>query len=187
LEQRCSAGAKRPFVILGGTRWDADAALASMRTIAEAWLLPVGCSFRRQMLFDHLHPNYAGDLSASASTRALGTAIKQADLVLLMGGRMSEMPSSGLRRCLRAIPTLKQTLVHIHRRCWRTRPRLSAGTGDQRLALRPSSEAFAALQAPHRTPVWSAETTKTALEAYLDWSTPAGKRIPGRVQMGPRS
>ncbi|TIM81612.1 MAG: thiamine pyrophosphate-binding protein, partial [Mesorhizobium sp.] len=33
--------AKRPFVILGGTRWDAEA-VARMRTIAEAWSLPVG-------------------------------------------------------------------------------------------------------------------------------------------------
>ena len=32
------------------------------RRAAEAWSLPVGCSFRRQMLFDHLHPNYAGDV-----------------------------------------------------------------------------------------------------------------------------
>ncbi|RUW67352.1 phosphoglycerate kinase, partial [Mesorhizobium sp. M2A.F.Ca.ET.067.02.1.1] len=49
--EKLLAGAKRPFVILGGTRWD-EQAVARMHAIAEAWSLPVGCSFRRQMLFD---------------------------------------------------------------------------------------------------------------------------------------
>src|SRR5690606_9477915 len=40
--------AERPFVILGGSRWSAEA-VHSMRAIAETWDLPVGCSFRRQM------------------------------------------------------------------------------------------------------------------------------------------
>ncbi|RVA32119.1 thiamine pyrophosphate-binding protein, partial [Mesorhizobium sp. M7A.F.Ca.US.001.01.1.1] len=74
--EKLLAKAKRPFVILGGTRWDADA-VAQMRTIAEAWSLPVGCSFRRQMLFDHLHPNYAGDVGIGINPK-LATAIKQA-------------------------------------------------------------------------------------------------------------
>ena len=45
--------AERPIAILGGSRWSAEA-VASFQKIAEAWSLPVGCSFRRQMLFDHL-------------------------------------------------------------------------------------------------------------------------------------
>ncbi|TIX70255.1 MAG: thiamine pyrophosphate-binding protein, partial [Mesorhizobium sp.] len=102
--------AKRPFVILGGTRWDAEA-VARMRTIAEAWSLPVGCSFRRQMLFDHLHPNYAGDVGIGINPK-LATAIKQADLVLLIGGRMGEMPSSDYT--LLKSPYPDQTLVHVH-------------------------------------------------------------------------
>ncbi len=53
--------AKRPIAILGGTRWSAEA-VAGFQSFAERWQLPVGCSFRRQMLFDHLHPNYAGDV-----------------------------------------------------------------------------------------------------------------------------
>ncbi len=58
--EKLLAKSVRPFVILGGTRWDAEA-VARMRSIAEAWSLPVGCSFRRQMLFDHLHP-HRGDV-----------------------------------------------------------------------------------------------------------------------------
>ena len=51
-------------------------AVASFQKSAEAWSLPVGCSFRRQMLFDHLHPNYAGDVGIGINPK-LATYIKQ--------------------------------------------------------------------------------------------------------------
>ncbi|TIQ29934.1 thiamine pyrophosphate-binding protein [Mesorhizobium sp.] len=169
--------AKRPFVILGGTRWDA-AAVARMRTIAEAWSLPVGCSFRRQMLFDHLHPNYAGDVGIGINPK-LATAIKQADLVLLIGGRMGEMPSSDYT--LLKSPYPDQSLVHVH-----------ADAGELGRVYRPTLainaspsafvEAFAGRK-PAATPVWADETPKLHA-AYLDWSTPP-ESGPGAVQMGP--
>ncbi|TIL68105.1 thiamine pyrophosphate-binding protein [Mesorhizobium sp.] len=169
--------AKRPFVILGGTRWDA-AAVARMRTIAEAWSLPVGCSFRRQMLFDHLHPNYAGDVGIGINPK-LATAIKQADLVLLIGGRMGEMPSSDYT--LLKSPYPDQSLVHVH-----------ADAGELGRVYRPTLainaspsafvEAFAGRK-PAATPVWADETPKLHA-AYLDWSTPP-ESGPGPVQMGP--
>ncbi|RWP06519.1 thiamine pyrophosphate-binding protein [Mesorhizobium sp.] len=169
--------AKRPFVILGGTRWDA-AAVARMRTIAEAWSLPVGCSFRRQMLFDHLHPNYAGDVGIGINPK-LATAIKQADLVLLIGGRMGEMPSSDYT--LLKSPYPDQSLVHVH-----------ADAGElgrvyrPTLAINASPSAFVeafAWRKPAATPVWADETAKLHA-AYLDWSTPP-ESGPGAVQMGP--
>ncbi|TIM35688.1 MAG: thiamine pyrophosphate-binding protein [Mesorhizobium sp.] len=169
--------AKRPFVILGGTRWDAEA-VARMRTIAEAWSLPVGCSFRRQMLFDHLHPNYAGDVGIGINPK-LATAIKQADLVLLIGGRMGEMPSSDYT--LLQSPYPDQSLVHVH-----------ADAGELGRVYRPTLainaspsafvEAFAGRK-PAATPVWADETPKLHA-AYLDWSTPP-ESGPGAVQMGP--
>ncbi|RWA99624.1 MAG: thiamine pyrophosphate-binding protein [Mesorhizobium sp.] len=169
--------AKRPFVILGGTRWDAEA-VARMRTIAEAWSLPVGCSFRRQMLFDHLHPNYAGDVGIGINPK-LATAIKQADLVLLIGGRMGEMPSSDYT--LLKSPYPDQSLVHVH-----------ADAGELGRVYRPTLainaspsafvEAFAGRK-PAATPVWADETPKLHA-AYLDWSTPP-ESGPGAVQMGP--
>ncbi|HEX6118482.1 MAG TPA: thiamine pyrophosphate-binding protein, partial [Dongiaceae bacterium] len=51
--------AKRPFMILGGGGWSAQA-VEDIRTFAEAANLPVGCSFRCQDLFDNGHRNYAG-------------------------------------------------------------------------------------------------------------------------------
>ena len=53
--------ASNPILILGGSRWTAEA-VKKAEMLAERWGLPVGCSFRRQQLFDHMHPNYAGDV-----------------------------------------------------------------------------------------------------------------------------
>ena len=55
------AGARRPLVIAGGSRWDADAC-AALRHFAERNDLPVACAFRNQDLLDNRHPNYAGDV-----------------------------------------------------------------------------------------------------------------------------
>ncbi|WP_025029634.1 thiamine pyrophosphate-binding protein [Nitratireductor aquibiodomus] len=168
--------AKRPFVILGGSRWN-EKAVADFQKAAEAWSLPVGCSFRRQMLFDHLHPSYAGDVGIGANPK-LAAAIKEADLVLLVGGRFSEMPSSDYS--LIKSPYPEQKLVHVH-----------ADAGELGRVYRPTlainasaaafAEAFAAL-APSDAP-WAAETERLH-QAYLDWSTPP-KTGPGAVQMGP--
>ena len=49
------AEAKRPFVILGGGGWSAEAC-ADIQAFAESFELPVGVSFRRQDYFDNAHP-----------------------------------------------------------------------------------------------------------------------------------
>ncbi len=85
--------AKKPFAIFGGTRWSANRPNPKSREGREAWALPVGCSFRRQMLFDNLHPCYAGDVGIGPNPK-LAAAVKEADLVFLIGGRFGEMPSS---------------------------------------------------------------------------------------------
>jgi len=103
-------GANHPIAILGGSRWS-SAAVQHIRTFSERVGLPVATSFRRQMLFDHLHPNYAGDVGIGINP-ALRERIERADLVLLLGGRLSEMPSQDYT--LLNIPTPRQTLVHVH-------------------------------------------------------------------------
>ncbi|MBZ9986269.1 thiamine pyrophosphate-binding protein [Mesorhizobium sp. BH1-1-5] len=175
--QMLLANAKRPFVILGGTRWN-EQAVAHMRTIAEAWSLPVGCSFRRQMLFDHLHPNYAGDVGIGINPK-LAARIKEADVVLLLGGRLGEMPSSDYT--LLKSPYPDQALAHVH-----------ADAGELGRVYRPTIainaspaafvEAFARRK-PAARPAWADETEK-AHAAYLEWSTPP-QTGPGAIQMGP--
>ncbi len=102
--------AERPFMVLGGSRWD-EAAVAAARRFAEAWALPVGVSFRRQQLFDAGHPNYAGDVGLGINP-ALKARVAEADLLLLVGARFSENPSQGFS--LLDIPKPKQSLVHVH-------------------------------------------------------------------------
>ena len=102
--------AARPFLVLGGSRWDQDA-VARARAFAEGHDLPVGVSFRRQGLFDHLHANYAGDVGLGINPR-LKERLVAADLLILLGGRFSEIPSQSFS--LLDIPQPKQTLVHVH-------------------------------------------------------------------------
>jgi acetolactate synthase-1/2/3 large subunit len=169
--------AERPMVILGGTRWDADA-VADFQTFAERFKLPVGCSFRRQMLFDHLHPSYAGDVGIGINPD-LAKEIKESDLLILLGGRMSEMPSSGYT--LIDIPYPQQQLVHIHPdpselgRLYRADLAISASPQDFVAAL-------ADLEAPEGAH-W-AERTERMHQSYLAWSTPP-RTGPGDVHMGP--
>ncbi len=175
LNQRLAA-AQRPMVILGGTRWNEEA-VAGIRQFAERFKLPVGCSFRRQMLFDHLHPNYAGDVGIGINP-ALAKEIREADLLILLGGRLSEMPSSGYT--LVDIPYPRQQLVHIHPdpselgRVYRPALAICSSPTDFIAAL-------ADLDPPHETS-W-AERTERMHAAYLAWSkTP--QECPGAVHMG---
>lgn len=169
--------AERPIAILGGTRWREDS-VAAFTAFAERFALPVACSFRRQMLFDHLHPNYAGD-SGVAINPALADEIREADFVLLLGDRYSEMPSS--RYTLLSVPYPQQTLVHVHPdpselgRVYRPELAICASPADFVAALAGLS--------PAAPPRWT-ERTKAMHAAYRTWSTPPVTG-PGDVHMGP--
>jgi len=102
--------AKRPFVIAGGSGWDAEAARALQR-FAENWQLPVGCGFRFQDTFDNRHPLYAGDVGIGIAPK-LAARIREADLVVALGVRLGEMTTGGYS--LLAAPQPSQTLVHVH-------------------------------------------------------------------------
>jgi acetolactate synthase-1/2/3 large subunit len=102
--------AERPIAILGGSRWSA-ASVATFADFAERVKLPVATSFRRQMLFPVDHPCHAGDVGLGANPELIAR-IAEADLVLLIGGRLSEVPSQAYT--LLAVPVPAQTLVHVH-------------------------------------------------------------------------
>ncbi|CAM5771776.1 thiamine pyrophosphate protein [Labrys miyagiensis] len=168
--------AKNPFVIVGGSGWSPKA-VASLTRFAERFDLPVGTSFRRQMLFAADHPNYAGDVGIGPNPK-LAQRIKEADLLILAGGRLSEMPSSSYT--LVEVPTPRQQLIHIH-----------AGAEElgrvyqPTLAIHASAQAFASalegLQPPNRLP-WSTET-RQANQDFHAW-TDEPKPIPGSFQYG---
>lgn len=101
--------AERPLMVVGGTRWD-ETAVAAVSEWARIADIPVTVSLRRQMLFPVSHPSFVGDLGFGANPE-LVDKVKQADLVLLIGSRMSEVPSQGYT--LLNIPVPQQKLVHV--------------------------------------------------------------------------
>lgn len=102
--------AERPFVIAGGSGWDA-ASCDALERFAEGWQLPVGCAFRFQDTLDNRHPNYAGDVGIGINP-ALAKRIAEADLVIAIGARLGEMTTGGYT--LLKAPRPAQKLVHIH-------------------------------------------------------------------------
>ncbi len=175
--QKLLWAAERPLAILGGSRWSPQAVQRFSR-FAERFALPVVASFRRQMLMSADHPCYAGDLGLGANPRMLAR-IEDADLVLLLGGRLSEVPSQGYK--LLDIPAPRQPLVHVHpdpdELCRVYRPQL---------AINASPTAFSAalegLEPPADIP-WRVGT-EAAHGDYLTWSDPEKIRHPGALQMG---
>jgi acetolactate synthase-1/2/3 large subunit len=104
------AGARQPLVILGGTGWD-DAGTEALRRFVTANNLPVAASFRRQDLLDNRDPHYVGQLGLGAAPK-LAERLKSADLLLVIGSRLSETVTAGYT--LIDCPTPAQTLVHVH-------------------------------------------------------------------------
>ena len=102
--------ARAPLAILGGSGWTQGAVDAFVR-FSERFDLPVATSFRRASLFPNTHRNYAGEMGIGPNPKLLART-KAADLVLLVGGRMSEMPSQGYT--LFSIPEPQISLVHVH-------------------------------------------------------------------------
>lgn len=170
------AKAKAPIVVLGGSGWNAEAT-ADIARFAERFDLPIATSFRRASLVDADHPNYAGDVGIGPDPR-LKARVTGADLILLIGGRLSEMPSSSYT--LLDIPVPKQTLVHVHPGAEEL-----GRVYQPELAIQASPIAFAkALDAlkPATKPAWAGEAAKAHAD-YLDW-TQTPRELPGTFQYG---
>ncbi len=174
--QRRLLAADRPIVLAGGSGWSAEG-VADLVQFAENFELPVAVTFRRQMLFPADHPNFAGDLGIGPNPKLL-QRVKDADLVILLGGRMSEMPSQSYT--LFDIPGDGAKLVHIHPGAEELNRVYRAGLG---ILATPTAfaEAAAALPKPNRVK-WSGAAA-TAHGDYVVWSDPAPIRTAGAVQM----
>jgi acetolactate synthase I/II/III large subunit len=174
--QKLIWAAERPIMLLGGSRWSEKASAAVMR-FAERFAMPVATSFRRASLFDQVHPCYAGDFGIGPNPKLLA-AVKGADLVILVGGRLGEIPSQGYT--LFDIPGPQTQLVHVH-----------PGADElgrvyrPALAIHASPTAFAAALEGLQPPAalkW--KDAAPALHAsYLDWTEKATPQ-PGPVNMG---
>ncbi|MGF6573529.1 acetolactate synthase-1/2/3 large subunit [Paraburkholderia sp. GAS333] len=102
--------ARQPLVVVGGTGWDREACDALKRFVV-AHNLPVAASFRRQDLFDNRDSHYVGQLGLGVSPQ-LAARAREADLLIVIGSRLSETTSSGYT--VFESPRPRQTLVHVH-------------------------------------------------------------------------
>jgi acetolactate synthase-1/2/3 large subunit len=168
------SAAKRPLAILGGGAWSAEA-VAQFQAFAEASGLPVTASFRRQDYFDNAHSCYAGDVGIGINPK-LAQRVKDADLLVVFGARLTEIATSGYT--LIAVPRPAQKIVHVH-----------ADAGElgrvyqADLAIAASPRAFAAALAkagPVDGSAW-AGWRQEARQDYEAWQQPVTS--PGSLQM----
>jgi acetolactate synthase I/II/III large subunit len=169
------AQAQRPIAILGGSGWDENS-VADFTRFAEKWCLPVAVSFRRQMLFDHTHPNYAGDVGIGINPQ-LRKRIDDADLIVLIGGRLGEMPSQGYE--LLEIPRPKQRLIHVHSSAVEIGKVYDVDLGIVSTPVNFTSS----LKRIEPSMLRNGEAASAAHADYIAWSTPPSKQ-PGDLNMG---
>ena len=110
LLQEKLAKAAKPLMIIGGPGWSV-AAQKALEAFADRFDLPVAPAFRYQDYFDNRHRCYVGCAGIGLDPK-LAAAIKDADLLIVLGARLGEMTTSGYT--LIDIPDPKQFLVHIH-------------------------------------------------------------------------
>jgi acetolactate synthase-1/2/3 large subunit len=169
------AQAKRPFVILGGGGWSAQAC-EDIRAFIEANGLPVGTAFRRADLYDNRLPNYAGDVGIGINP-ALGERIKRSDLLIAVGPRLDEMTTGGYT--LIDVPRPKQRFVHVHPgaeelgRVYEADLPVNSGM--------PEFAAMARAMKPVDSAAWRDET-RAARKEYEAWLEPGP--APGKLDFG---
>ena len=160
--------ARQPLVVVGGSVWRAHDATA-LAVFAETAGVPVACVFRRQQLFDHEHSHYAGDIGIGLNP-ALRRAVEEADLLVLLGTRFSEIPSQSY-----TLPSADTPVVHVHpdrrelHRVHRAELAIHARPASFLAATAAQGERSAYVDSLHA--------------AYLDWSK-LPHSSPGRLTMG---
>ncbi|HEX4694389.1 thiamine pyrophosphate-binding protein [Sphingomonas sp.] len=163
--------AENPVAIVGGSRW-AAAARDAMVEFAHRHGLPVAAQFRRAALFPATDDRFIGDLGLAANPKLI-ERVKAADLILLIGGRMSEIASQAYT--LLDIPSGRQKLVHVH-----PDPMELGRVYQPTLGICAAPGAFlgAAARIDGRN-----RDVSVARAAYLTWSD-APPTVPGDFQYG---
>lgn len=168
------SAAERPLILLGGPGWS-DTARQQLEAFCTRTNLPVSAVFRYQDYVDNRHPCYAGHCGIGPLA-SLKDAVKDADLLLVIGARLGEMTTSGYS--LLDIPNPKQKLVHVH-----PDPSELGRVYRPDLAIVSTTSNFAAALDQLTPTVQSGIAARTSAlhQAYLDSLTPLP--TPGDVQM----
>ena len=167
------AAAQRPFVMLGGGGWNAQAC-ADMRAFIESNNLPAACAYRCQDLLDNRSPNYLGDIAVGMNP-AIEKRIRECDLLLAVGLRLGEWTT--INYTLIDIPRPQMKFVHVHAgaeelgRVYQGDLLINSGM--------PEFAAAARALAPV-TPAWAAQT-RAARAEFEAWQVPV--KTPGTLNM----
>ena len=132
----CSPTAERPFAILGGSRWSERGG----RRLRSARPKPGRCRSAARSAArccSTICTRTMPATSASAPIPSSRRAIKDADLVLLVGGRFGEMPSSGLHAAEEPLPRRRRSCMSI------PTPANSAASTARRSPINAAPDAFA--------------------------------------------
>jgi acetolactate synthase I/II/III large subunit len=166
--------ARTPIMLLGGSRWS-QAASDAVARFAQKYALPVATTFRRAHLFDALHPCYAGDLGIGPNPK-LVERIKAADLVILLGGRLGELPSQSYT--LFDIPCPQVPFIHVHPGAEEL-----GRVYSPNLAINATPTAFAAALEKLELPHTLHGQADAAHADYLEWTEKPTEQ-PGAVNLG---
>jgi acetolactate synthase-1/2/3 large subunit len=167
------AKAAKPVVILGQAGWNKKGC-DDFLAFAQAFDLPVACSYRAQDMIDNRDPHYVGDVAVGLNP-ALAKRIQDSDLLIAIGSRLGEW--STVNYTLITIPRPKQPFVHIYPgaeelgRVYQADLLINAGMPEF---------AAAARKLPPLKPAW-AEWTKGARADLEAWQKPV--KVPGKVNM----
>jgi acetolactate synthase-1/2/3 large subunit len=166
--------ARAPIILLGGSRWSQEAC-DQVGRFALKYSVPVSTTFRRGHLCDQTHACYAGDLGIGPNPKLL-ERVKSSDLVVLIGGRMGELPSQSYT--LFDIPRPQVPFIHVH-----------PGTDElgrvysPSLAINATPTAFAAALESLKFAKAPSGDAKAAHADYLEWTEKPTEQ-PGGVNFG---
>ena len=167
--------AARPLVIVGGAPWSAEAH-AALTTWCNAGALPVAAGWRCQDFVDNTSEAYVGHLALGPDPK-LAQRTRDADVVLVIGDRLSEITTSGYT--LLSVPSPSQALIHVS-----ADPEELGRVYTPALAIVASPDAFALALAelPPLDPTPRQAATMQAKAEYR--ANLLHGRAPGSVDMG---
>jgi acetolactate synthase-1/2/3 large subunit len=166
--------ARTPILLLGGSRWSQAASDAAGR-FAQKYSLPVATTFRRAHLFDSHNPCYAGDLGIGPNPKLL-QRVKAADLVIVVGARLGELPSQSYT--LFDIPQPQVPFVHVHPGAEEL-----GRVYSPKLAIHATPTAFAAALDNLQLPTSVRGEGSAAHADWLEWTEKPTEQ-PGAVNFG---
>lgn len=102
--------AQRPLLIAGGGLAN-DAGRAALLRAAQAWNIPVMCSFRRHDLFPNAHELFAGELGFFNRPKQLAR-LEESDLIIAVATRLGDLTTQGYT--FPRSPQPRQPLIHVH-------------------------------------------------------------------------